>query len=70
MLKLQLYIKNRDISTLYQQVELFDDESVQLTQSIQDIRDIEKVFTDYTKTFDVPASKNNNKIKHKHHNYQ
>jgi hypothetical protein len=69
MLKLQLYIKNRDISTLYQQIELFDDESVQLTQSIQDVRDIEKVFTDYTKTFDVPASKNNNKIFKHFYNY-
>lgn len=69
MLKLQLYIKNTDTSTLYQQVELFDDESVQLTQSIQDVRDIEKVFTDYTKTFDVPASKNNNKIFKHFYNY-
>jgi len=55
MVQLQLYIEG-------QQVELFDDESITLTQSIQDIKDISKVFTDFTRTFNVPASKVNNKI--------
>ena len=60
MVEIQLYIGSK-------QVELFKDESITLTQSIQDIRDISKVFTDYTRTFNVPASKNNNKIfKHFH----
>lgn len=60
MVEIQLYIGGK-------QVELFKDESITLTQSIQDIRDISKVFTDYTRTFNVPASKNNNKIfKHFH----
>ena len=54
MVEIQLYIGGK-------QVELFKDESITLTQSIQDIRDISKVFTDYTRTFNVPASKNNNK---------
>ena len=52
---LQLYIEG-------QQIELFDDESVKMTQSIKDVRDIAKVFTEFTKTFTVPASKENNKI--------
>ena len=55
MVQLQLYIEG-------QEVELFKDESIVLTQSLQDIRDISKVFTDFTKTFNVPASKRNNKI--------
>ena len=55
MVQLQLYIEG-------QEVELFKDESIVLVQSIQDIRDISKVFTDFTKTFNVPASKRNNKI--------
>ena len=55
MLQLQLYIEG-------QEVELYKDESITLTQSIQDIKDISKVFTDFTKTFNVPASKANNKI--------
>ena len=55
MLRLQLYIEE-------QEIELFKDESISLTQSIQDVRDISKVFTDYTKTFSVPASRVNNKV--------
>ena len=55
MSKFQLYIGN-------QRVELFDDESVSLTQTIQNIRDISKVFTDFTKPFTLPASDVNNKI--------
>jgi hypothetical protein len=51
----QLYINN-------QRVEIFDDESVSLTQAIQDVRDISKVFTDFSKPFRLPASKENNKI--------
>ena len=55
MLQLQLYIEGKE-------VELYKDESITLTQSIQDIKDISKVFTDFTRTFNVPASKANNKI--------
>ena len=55
MLQLQLYIEGK-------QVELYKNESVSLTQSIQDIKDISKIFTDFTRTFNVPASKSNNKI--------
>ena len=55
MVQLQLYIEG-------QEVEMFKDESFTLTQSIQDIRDISKVFTDFSRTFNVPASKINNKI--------
>ena len=45
-----------------QQVELFEDESITLTQSIQDVRDIAKIFTEFTRQFSVPASKNNNRV--------
>lgn len=55
MSKFQLYIEN-------QRVELFKDESVSLTETIQDIRDVSKVFTDFTKPFTLPASDENNKI--------
>lgn len=50
-------------------VDLFDDESVELTQSIKDVRDIGKVFTEFTKRFTVPASPNNNKIFKHYYNY-
>ena len=62
MLNLQLFIEG-------QEVDLFEDESVTLTQTIQDVKDIEKVFTDYSRTFNVPASKINNKIFKHFYNY-
>ena len=40
----------------YQRLDLFEDEQISLTQTIQDIRDIEKVFTDFSKSFSLPAS--------------
>ena len=55
MQKLQLYIGT-------ERVELFKDETVSLTQTIQNVRDIKKIFTEFTKTFSVPASKTNNLI--------
>lgn len=67
MLQIQLYVEN-DQGVL-EEVELYKDESVSLTQSIQDIMDISKVFTDYSKTFNVPASKTNNKFFKHFYNY-
>ena len=55
MIDVQLYIENN-------RVDLFDDEAIQLTSTIQDVRDISKVFADYSKTFTVPANERNNKI--------
>ena len=47
---------------IYKRVEFFDFESIEVTSTIQDVRDIAKVFTDYSQTFSVPASKVNNQI--------
>ena len=65
MLSIQLFIENET----FQQVELFKDESITLTQSIQDIKDVSKLFTDYSRTFNCPASKQNNKIFKHFYNY-
>ena len=43
-------------------VELFSDEKISVNSSIQNINDISKTFTDFSQTFTVPASKQNNKI--------
>ena len=55
MQSVQLYIQG-------ERVDLFADESVVLTQSIQNVKDISKIFTDFTRTFTVPANAKNNKI--------
>jgi hypothetical protein len=62
MQKLQLYIGT-------QRVDLFKDETVSLTQSIQNVKDISKIFTEFSKTFSLPASKVNNKIFRHYYNF-
>ena len=58
----QLYIDG-------QRVDMFDDVGVTITDTIKDVRDISKVFTEYSQTFSLPASKTNNKIfKHFYNN--
>lgn len=67
MQRLQLYIEDNDGN--YPLVDLFENENVQLTSTIQDVKDIGKVFTDYSQTFTVPASETNNKIFRHYYNY-
>lgn len=55
MQKVQLYIEN-------ERIDFFDDQKISVTQSIQDIKDPANIFTDFSKTFNIPASKINNKI--------
>jgi len=62
-----LYIKDKDGN--YQQMEMFSDETITITSKIQDVRDISKVFTDFTQPFTVPASKENNKVFQHWYNY-
>ena len=67
MQRLQLYIEDNNGN--YPLVDMFDNETVQLTSSIQDIRDIGKVFTDFSMPFTVPASDTNNKVFRHFYNY-
>jgi hypothetical protein len=43
-------------------LDLFKDETISLTQTIKNIKDISKIQTDFSQKFTIPASKNNNKI--------
>ena len=62
MQELQLYIES-------DRLDLFKDETVSLTQSIQNVKELDKIFTGFTKSFSVPASKNNNKIFKHYYNF-
>jgi len=55
MRKIQVYIEG-------QMIDLFNDENIQVNSSIQNISDISKVFADYSQSFTIPATINNNKI--------
>ena len=46
----------------YERVEMFQDEKVSITSTIQNYSDIGKLFTDYSQSFTIPASPNNNAI--------
>ena len=55
MREIQIYVED-------QRVDLFKDETIEIKSSIQDAKDLSRVFTDYSQTFDIPASASNNKI--------
>jgi len=61
MIVVGIYIKNP--STLeFERVELFNDEKISVTSTIQNINNIGATYSDFSQTFTVPASKNNNRI--------
>ena len=61
MITVGIYIKDA-ITLEYKRIELFADEKISVNSSIQNVNDISKTFTDYSQTFVIPASKQNNKI--------
>ncbi len=52
---IQVYIEG-------QRLELFNDEKIVINSSVQNISDISKTYTDFSQSFTIPASVNNNKI--------
>lgn len=46
----------------YQKLDLFKSEKISITSQIASVNDIGKVFTDFTQSFTIPASVNNNQI--------
>lgn len=61
--ELYIYVDNITRTSLEaKRIELFSDEKISVTSSIQNANDIGKVFTDFSKSFTIPASKVNNKI--------
>jgi len=46
----------------YKQLELFNDENIDITSTIQNVQDISKVFTDFSQGFTIPASETNRQI--------
>jgi hypothetical protein len=61
MITVGIYIQD-SVTLDYNRIDLFDDEKISVTSSIQNINDISKTYTDFSQTFTVPASKQNNKI--------
>jgi hypothetical protein len=55
MINVELYIEG-------QRVDLFKDEQISLNLSVKNYQNLDKVFTDFTQTFTIPASETNNVI--------
>lgn len=62
ILYIQPQLRNTTTTQDFVRVDLMEEDLIELTQVIQDARDIEKIFTDYSRMFNLPASKTNNKI--------
>ncbi len=62
ILHIQPQLRSTTSTQDFVRVDLMEEELISLTQVIQDYNDIEKIFTDYSRTFNLPASKTNNKI--------
>ena len=60
--KIQLYIEN-------EQVDVFQDGSINIVSSIKDFREPDKIFTDFSRNFNLPATSRNNKLFKHYYNY-
>ena len=50
------------ITSPYFRADLFEDESITITETLLNVKDIGKVFTPFSQQFNLPASKTNNKL--------
>ena len=50
------------VDGIAKRIELFEDEKISVTSSVQDIADVSKAKTDFTQSFTIPASNTNNEI--------
>ena len=55
MRQIQIYIEG-------ERLELFSDETITINSTIQNYKDLSKLFTDFSQTFNVPATPHNNAI--------
>ena len=64
MRQVQIYLKGLDTSGNLKdfRLDLYKDESIEVTSSIKQAKDIGTIYSDYTQSFTVPASSNNNKV--------
>jgi hypothetical protein len=57
------------VANQYQRTDLFNDETISITQVIQDVQDISLIFTNFTKPFTLPATDENNRLFKHYYNY-
>jgi len=66
--EVDIYIEGTEPNTTlgygynYDKLDLFKDEFINISSSIQNIQDLSKVYTDFSQSFTVPSTPNNDKI--------
>jgi hypothetical protein len=66
--EVEIYIEGTEPNTTlgygynYDKLDLFKDEFINISSSIQNIQDLSKVYTDFSQSFTVPSTPNNDKI--------
>ena len=58
ILYIQPQLRNTTTTQDFVRVDLMEEDLIELTQVIQDVSDIDKVFTDYSRTFNLPTLPN------------
>ena len=60
--RLQLFVEKQDEIGSYVEVDRFEDESINLVDSIQNVKDISKIFAPFTRAFHLPSSPTNDEV--------
>jgi len=59
--EVEIYIEGTTVNN-YEKIDLFKDEFINISSSIQNIQDLSKVYTDFSQSFTVPSTPNNDRI--------
>ena len=60
--RLQLFVERQNSPGSFVEVDRFNDESVNVVDSIQDVKDISKIFSPFTRAFHLPSSPTNDDV--------
>ena len=60
--RLQLFVERQDKAGSFVEVDRFSDESINVVDSIQNVKDISKIFAPFTRAFHLPSSPTNDEV--------
>mgnify|MGYP003672812063 CR=1 FL=1 len=60
--RLQLFVERQDQPGSFVEVDRFNDESINVVDSIQNVKDISKIFSPFTRAFHLPSSPTNDEV--------
>ena len=68
--RLQLFVERQDQAGSFIEVDRFSDESINVVDSIQNVKDISKIFSPFTRAFSLPSSPTNDEVFGHYYNNQ